>query len=116
MKNTFLYMICFLLIIPFGGMAQDKLPVPATPGSWVNDYAGIFSQSESAQLDRKLGQFETRSSTQIFVVTIDDNQGYPASMLAPMIGEAWGVGQKGKDNGLMILVDMQERDVFINPG
>jgi len=37
-------------------------------------------------------------------------------MLAPMIGEAWGVGQQGKDNGIVILVDMQDRDMHIATG
>ncbi len=105
-----------LLIFPLPGMAQDQLPVPATPGSWVNDYAGIFSKAEVSRLEQKLNAFEYRTSTQIFVVTIDNNGGYPASMLAPMIGEAWGVGQKGENNGIVILVDMQDKDMFIATG
>ncbi len=60
-------------------MAQDKLPVPDQPQSWVNDYAGVFSSSEVLPLDQKLNEFEYRSSTQIFIVTLDDNGGYPAS-------------------------------------
>jgi len=103
-------------MLPLWGMAQDELPVPATPGSWVNDYAGVFSGAEASALDQKLNEFEYRSSTQIFVITLDDNGGYPASMLAPLIGEQWGVGQQGKDNGLLIVVDMQEQDVFISTG
>ena len=98
------------------GMVEDQLPVPDKPGSWVNDYAGIFSQGQASQLQQKLNAFEYRNSTQIFVVTINDNDGYPASMLAPMIGEQWGVGQGGKDNGIVILVDMQDRDMFISTG
>ncbi len=78
----------------------------------MNDYASVFSASEVSQLDQKLNEFEYRTSTQIFVVTIDDNDGYPVSMLAPMIGEAWGVGQEGKDNGIIILVDMQDRKML----
>ncbi len=35
--------ICILMLFPLLGMAQDQLPVPASPGSWVNDYAGVFS-------------------------------------------------------------------------
>jgi uncharacterized protein len=116
MKNNYVIAIGLLLMITFPVMAQDDLPVPATPGSWVNDYAGIFSSAEESALDRKLNEFEYRSSTQIFVVTLADDGGYPADMLAPMIGEQWGVGQQGKDNGLLILVDMQERDVFISTG
>lgn len=116
MRKQTRIIISILLLFPFLGMAQEKLPVPASPGSWVNDYANVFSQDQVSRLDQKLNSFEYRSSTQIFVVTIDDNDGYPASMLAPMIGEAWGVGQKGKDNGLLMLVDMQDRDVFISTG
>ena len=117
MKQKHIIITASLLLVSFYMiMAQDKLPVPSAPGSWVNDYANLFSQQQSSQLEQKLNAFEYRSSTQIFVVTIDQNNGYPASMLAPMIGEEWGVGQRGKDNGILILVDMQERDVFISTG
>jgi uncharacterized protein len=114
--QTILLSICIIGFSAFPGSAQEKLPVPSAPGSWVNDYAGVFSREEASRLDEKLNEFEYRSSTQIFVVTLSENDGYPASMLAPMIGEAWGVGQKGKDNGLLILVDMKERDIFISTG
>ncbi|MCK5136151.1 MAG: TPM domain-containing protein [Bacteroidales bacterium] len=116
MRKQITLLICLLVFIPGWSNAQDKLPVPAAPESWVNDYAKVFSQAEKSQLEQKLNAFEYRSSTQIFVVTIDENDGYPASMLAPMIGEAWGVGQGGKDNGLLILLDMADRDVFIATG
>ena len=116
MRKAYIFSICLLIFLPLWGEAQDKLPVPATPGSWVNDYAGVFSSAEVSQLDRKLNEFEYSNSTQIFVITLDDNDGYPASMLAPMIGEQWGVGQQGKDNGIIILADMQDRDVFIATG
>ena len=114
--TTAQFALLLVLFLPAGLLAQDRLPVPDQPSSWVNDYAGVFSSSEAAALDRKLNEFEYNSSTQIFVVTLSDNAGYPASMLAPMIGEQWGVGQQGKDNGIIILLDMQERDVFIATG
>ncbi len=115
-KKQITLSIYFLIIIPLWSVAQVQIPVPDVPGSWVNDYAKIFSASETAQLDQKLNEFEYRNSTQIFVITIDKNDGYPASMLAPAIGESWGVGQNGKDNGIVILVDMQDRDMFIATG
>jgi uncharacterized protein len=116
MKKQTILAFYILILLPMWSLAQDQLPVPGTPGSWVNDYANIFSASETSQLDQKLNEFEYRNSTQIFVVTIDDNNGYPANMLAPLIGEAWGVGQQGKDNGIVILVDMQDRDMHIATG
>jgi uncharacterized protein len=117
MMKTGKLLVLWILVLVTGGLsAQENLPVPATPGSWVNDYANIFSEQEAAQLDQKLSALESRSSTQFFVVTIDQDNGYPASMLAPMIGEAWAVGQKGKDNGAVVLVDMEAHDVFISTG
>jgi len=104
------------LATPFWSMAQDRLPVPANPQSWVNDYAGVFSSGETSALEHKLNEFEYRSSTQIFVVTLNDNGGYAASDLSQRIGEQWGVGQQGKDNGLLILMDMQDNDVYISTG
>lgn len=108
--------LAFLLLLALPLAAQEKLPVPAAPESWVNDYAKIFSSAERSALEQKLNAFEYRSSTQIFIATISENDGYPVSMLAPLIGERWGIGQQGKDNGLLILVDMKDRDMFISTG
>lgn len=116
MKKPFIIAISLLLLLPLWSTAQEKLPVPSAPQSWVNDYAGVFSNAEADALERKLNEFEYRTSTQIFIITLDDNGGYSASDLAPRIGEQWGVGQQGKDNGLLMVVDMQERDVFISTG
>lgn len=116
MKKTIALAVSLVLLVPVATIAQDKLPVPNSPSSWVNDYANVFSAAEVSQLERKLNEFEYRTSTQIYVITLDDNGGYPVSMLTPLIGERWGVGQKGKDNGLLVVLDMQDRDVFISTG
>jgi uncharacterized protein len=116
MKKPFIIAISILLLLPIGSIAQNKLPVPSAPQSWVNDYAGLFSSAQASALENKLNEFEYRTSTQIFVVTLDDNGGYSVSDLAPRIGELWGVGQQGKDNGLLMVLDMQDRDVFISTG
>ena len=108
--------IALLILILPSGLFAGELPVPDRPAAWVNDYAGIFSSEQASRLNQKLGLFEQHNSIQIFVVTIDDNGGYTAEMLAPLIGEQWGVGQKGLDNGIVLLVDMQDREMFIATG
>ena len=108
--------IWIMVAAPLWSVAQDKLPVPANPQSWGNDYAGVFSGGELSALEHKLNEFEYRSSTQIFIVSISDNGGYTASDLSQRIGEQWGVGQQGKDNGLLVLMDMQDNDVYISMG
>lgn len=116
MSKKMIIALCMLLMLPVWGLAQEDLPVPDQPQSWVNDYAGVFNSAEKEALERKLNEFEYRTSTQIFIVTLSDDGGYSASDLAPRIGELWGIGQQGKDNGLLVLMDMQEHDVFISTG
>ncbi len=107
MKKYIIIAFCLLVAAPYWSMAQDKLPITDKPQSRVNDYAGVFSSQEKSALELKLYEFEARSSTQIFIVTLNDNGGYAASDLSQRIGEQWGVGQEGKDNGLLVLMDMQ---------
>ena len=78
--------LILLLSVSIAGIAQS-LPVPDSPEDWVNDYAKVFNKSEKEQLSRKLNLFEYNTSTQIYVVTVKDSEGYPVSTLAPMIGE-----------------------------
>lgn len=108
--------ILAISLICFQPVAAQDLPVPAKADGWINDYAGVFTAKEEHYLSQKLNEFQFNNSTQIFLVSISENNGYPASMLGPMIGEQWGIGQKGKDNGLLILMDMGKHEVFITTG
>jgi len=95
--------------------AQDRI-FPEKPSAWVNDYAKILSAEEANTLNSKLGYYEDSTSTQIFVVTLDNHGDQPISMLAAEIGQAWGVGQKGKENGMLILVYPVDRQIWIATG
>ncbi|MGC9470599.1 MAG: TPM domain-containing protein [Bacteroidales bacterium] len=85
------------------GLSQDIPPRPQPP-RLVNDMAGILKEPEAARLESMLVQFDRASSTQIAVVTIPDLGGYDISDYAFRLGEAWGVGQEGFDNGFVVLV------------
>jgi len=116
MKKYISIVVIFLITGTLQIFGQENLPVPDKPTSWVNDYAAVFSSAEKNQLDQKLKNFQDRSSTQIFIVTIDENNGYAQADLSQRIGEKWQVGQQGKDNGLILLLDMMDKQVFIAPG
>lgn len=96
-------------------LAQDQI-YPKTPSAWVNDYAKILTPEEASRLNTKLGYYEDSTGTQIFIVSLNETGGAEISMLAAEIGQAWGIGQKGKDNGMLILIYPRERKVFIAPG
>ena len=83
--------------------AQD-IPEPMTPKRIVNDFTELFSSQERAALEKKLVDFNNNSSTQIAVVTVPSLNGYEINDYAARLGEKWGIGQKGKDNGIVILI------------
>ncbi len=91
------------LIAGLTGHTQN-LPDPVSPPRMVNDLAGLFSAGESEALERKLRIFNDTSSTQIAVATVATLDGYDPDDYAQRLAEKWGVGQKGKDNGVLVLV------------
>lgn len=111
--------ILFTLILGFT-VSRAEIPERPNPPRLVNDFAGILSQSENNVLETKLEQFARETSTQIVVVTVPDLEGYDPADYAFRLGENWGVGQQGKNNGLVILVKPKTRNeqgrIFIATG
>ena len=101
MKYIITPLLTILLLYP--AIAQD-IPERPVPPRLVNDIAGLFSQNEVAQLEKKLVWFNQQTSTQIAVITVKDLQGYDISDFAFRLGDKWGVGQKGFNNGIVILI------------
>ncbi len=77
---------------------------PSKGNTMVNDYAHMLSNREAQNLEAKLVQFNRETSNQIAVVTLDDLHGYDPNDYAQRLAEQWGIGQQGKNNGILILV------------
>ena len=92
-----------IILISTGALAQD-IPEPMVPFRLVNDFAGVFSSAENSALEQKLLAYNDSTSTQIYVVTVNDLGGYATSDYAFRLGEKWEIGQKSKDNGAVILI------------
>ena len=90
--------------------------VIAPTGEWVTDRAGLLSSSEIQSLSAMLAGHQQSSSTQIVIVILDDLDGRDASSYAFELGDSWGVGQAGVDNGIVLLVSVGDRQVFIATG
>jgi uncharacterized protein len=104
-KKSFIYQAFFIFILLLAGLSVNAdIPQRPNPPRLVNDFAGMLSEPEQQQLENKLVQFARETSTQIVVVTVPDLEGYDPGDYAFRIGESWGVGQKGSDNGLIILL------------
>ena len=96
-------LILFIAIVNLSVVRAEISNRPVPP-RLVNDFAGILSQPEYNSLENKLEQFARETSTQIVLVTVEDLEGYDPGDYAFRLGEKWGVGQQGKDNGLVILI------------
>ena len=97
-------MLILLLLQLSAGLKAQDIPEPMVPYRLVNDFAGLFSASETEMLEQKLLAYHDTTSTQIYVVTVRDMGGYPVSDYAFRLGEKWGIGQKSKNNGAVILI------------
>ncbi len=86
------------------------IPEKPNPPKLVNDFAGVIDAQQARLLEDSLVSFEKHTSTQIAIVTVSDLEGYSVSDYAYQIGESWGVGQKDKRNGVVILVKPKTDD------
>lgn len=110
----------FLVLLTLSMTSKAQLPSPPNPPHLVNDYTGTLTSSQIATLENKLVAYNDSTSTQILVLLVDDLQGYTIEQYATEIGHSWGVGQKGKNNGAVILIKPQKGNergkVNISPG
>ncbi|MGN6477014.1 MAG: TPM domain-containing protein, partial [Flavipsychrobacter sp.] len=97
------------------GDDKDFPPKPE-PIRYVNDFAGMLSSSEDAQLEAKLQQFDQQTSTQITVVTVKSIGSYDIAQYSTELGQRWGVGRKGKDNGVVVLASLDDHQIDISTG
>ena len=106
----------FLAVLIASSVSAQNFPIPPTPSTLVNDYAGLLSTGERDALERKLVAYNDSTSTQIAVVILRTLNGADPGMTATEIGRAWGVGQAGVDNGVVLLVSVDDRKLFIATG
>ncbi|HSH12816.1 MAG TPA: TPM domain-containing protein [Desulfurivibrionaceae bacterium] len=105
-----------LVLALFGWAATaSALEIPAYRG-YVNDYAGMLSPEAAAQLERALTDFDRTDSTQVAILTIPTLEGGALEDFSIKVVEKWGVGSKGKDNGVLLLVVRDDRKVRVEVG
>lgn len=108
-------MLLVLIASINNAFAQD-FPERPNPPRLVNDYVGVMSGNEREALERKLVRLNDTTSTQIAIAIIPTYGDYDRAQYTFELGQRWGVGQKGKDNGIMITVAIQDRKYFIATG
>ena len=107
-----------LFVLALGLMAAPASAAPTFPpltGRVVDD-AHVLSPATAADLTAKLADLEAKTGRQLVVVTLPSLQGYEIEDYGYQLGRAWGIGQKGKDNGVLFIVAPNEHKVRIEVG
>jgi len=111
----FRFLIVFLL-----GFFLVSLPIWAQdfpePTGHVNDFAQLLSSDYRQSLEQELVDFEEETTAEIAVVTIESLEGDSIEEYAVRLFEQWGIGKKEKDNGLLILIAKEDREMRIEVG
>ncbi len=120
MNRLLLFVVLLLGAVGAGSVAAQTgaagLPPRPTPFKFVNDQARLLAPADAKKLDSGLRRYADNTGTQIVVVTVPSLGGRPVADYARALGTAWGVGQRDKNNGIVLLLSVQEHQVSIQPG
>jgi uncharacterized protein len=108
-----LYLLALLVLyctISVSRAFSQIIPERPNPPRLVNDFAGMLDARDVSLLEQKLITFNDSTSTQIVILTVPTLDGYDKADYAQRVGEKWGVGQKGKNNGVLILIKPKTAD------
>jgi uncharacterized protein len=105
-------LILLFLLVAAPAAAQN---FPKLSGRVV-DAADLLTDPEEAALTQKLQALEDKTHRQLVVATVPDLQGYPVEDYGYKLGRAWGIGQKGANNGAILLVAKAEHKIRIEVG
>ena len=112
----FLSLLFISLSLSWTGLsAQSVLAKPSTP-QLVNDIAGVLSPEQKAALENKLVAIDDSSSNQIAVVILPTLDGYPIEEYAVKLFRDWGIGNMKTNNGVLLLIAINDRKVRIEVG
>jgi uncharacterized protein len=97
-------------------LATAAFALPSKPTGFVTDEAGIIDTATHQGLERSLNQFEKTTTIEIAVVTVPTLGGVSVEEYANKLFHAWGIGKRGSDNGVLLLVAKNDHKMRIEVG
>jgi uncharacterized protein len=104
-----------LMLLAGVASAQDLQPIPPLEGR-VTDRTGTLTAGQQAELDQKLAAFEQRKGTQIALLIVPTTQPEAIEQYSIRVVDAWKLGRKQTDDGVLLLVALQDRALRIEVG
>ena len=109
LKNKFLVLL-LVFLVAYAATSAAQVNIPAKPAKHVVDLAGIINPNVESNLNRYLLELEQKTTAQMVILTIKSLEGESLEDLSLTVAhDRWKLGQKGKDNGVLLLVSLQDR-------
>jgi uncharacterized protein len=111
-RSLFLFVLAFCLL---PCLAAQRLPAPS---GFVNDFAGIMKAQDAEAVESLAAAVKEKAGAELALVTVESFVPYASTIeeFSLALAEAWGVGERGKDNGVLLVLAMSEREVRIEVG
>jgi uncharacterized protein len=113
-KLSKLFFLSWVVIgVPYSLLAVTS---PGNPTGYVNDYVHVLTQEQKQTLEQKLVTFNASTTNEVAVVLVQNLQGDYIEHYASELFSAWHIGKAKQDNGILLLVSLDERAVRIEVG
>jgi len=106
----------FLTAIGKVSAKDSDFPPRPNPPKLVNDFAGMMTPMQQDELEQQLEDVARNTSTQITIITVNSLGDYETAQYVTELGNRWGIGQKGKENGVIIFAAKDDHKLNISPG
>lgn len=110
---TFWSFVIVLFTVPCSLLAFTS---PGNPTGYVNDFAQVLTVEQKNALENKLGAFNASTTNDIAIVTVKSLEGDYIEHYATELFQAWGIGTKKHDNGVLLLIALDDRKMRIEVG
>ncbi len=107
---------CFVFLATFGNALLAQKPIPELWGIRVHDEAKVLSQQTTDLLENRLRAFEDSTSNQIAILIVNSLDGEVLEEYSLQVVEKWQLGKKEKDNGVLLLIAVNDHKMRIEVG
>lgn len=114
LKRILPFCLVLLLCLCLCGCEEEKLT--PTKEFYVNDFANVLEEDVKSEILSRGAELAEKTKAQVVAVTVDSTDGQEISDYALNLGRDWGIGDKEKNNGVLILLAVSDREVYIAVG
>jgi uncharacterized protein len=108
--------LCLVALLTLAAATGWSQQLPPKSATLVTDYTDSLAASDKQQLENKLVAYDDSTSTQIAVVIMHSVGENDINDYAQRLGRSWGIGTQGKNNGILVLVALDDHKVSIQTG